>query len=100
MILNPVKRIKMNKLKFLMIKQRYGKTAPFVLKKTGELTISAAILYYVGTGVVKILNRIIQFCNETSPEEILALIANNLLFVLFFVFFINFILLLIEVGRY
>lgn len=92
MFLNPIERIKMDKLKFLMIKQRYGRTSPFVLKKTGELTVSAGILYYIGTGAVKILNRIIQFCTEANLEEVMIAVSNILLVVIFVVLLLTVIL--------
>lgn len=76
MFINPTERIKMDKVKFLMIRQRYGRISPFILKKTFELTASASILYYVGTGLVKILSWINQYLNKVGYIGMMDIILN------------------------
>lgn len=76
MFINPLERIKMDKLKFMMIRQRYGRISPFILKKTFELTASASILYYVGTGLVKVLSWINQYLNKVGYVGMMDIILN------------------------
>lgn len=100
MFLNPIERIKMDKLKFLMIRQRCGRISPFVLKKTGELTVATGILYYGGTGLVKILSWIIQFCNGAGIEEIMIVMVNILFVVVAVLFLLNIILAVRSLSGY
>lgn len=100
MFLNPIERIKMDKLKFLMIRQRCGRISPFILKKTFELTASASILYCVGTGLVKVLNYIIQFCNKFGTEGLLLVMVNIFIAIMTIVTLIYIILTVISIFRY
>lgn len=79
MNLNPVKNIKQSRLKLLMIRQRYDRSTPFIVKKTFNLVVAISITYYVLTGLVWATNRFIQFCNGVGLEEIMAIMLNILL---------------------
>lgn len=81
MTLNPVKNINQSRLKLLMIRQRYDRATPFVVKKTFNFVVAISITYYVLAGLVWATNRFIQFCNGVGPEEIMAIMLNILLII-------------------
>lgn len=82
MILDRIETVKINRLKLLMAKQRYDRTAPLILKNIFKGVSALGITYYALSGIVRVLNWLVQYFTKMGWYGVMELTANILLFVI------------------